>query len=81
MKRMVQDCDGGFICMMCRKKLKKFGNMKKHLQEIHLRSGEVYYCPPCNKYYKAEQNIHAHIRKCHKDWGKDVKLNTFAVKQ
>ena len=79
MKSKVQECDGGFICMVCWKCIKHSDNMKRHMREIHLWSGVRYHCPPCDKYLKNQRNMKAHVCREHKNW-RGVNVDTFVVK-
>ena len=82
MQSKVEDCDGGFVCMLCGKIcLKKGGksNMRRHMREIHLSLDEVYQCPLCDKYFKNQTGIYNHIKYNHKEW-KGVNYDNFAVK-
>ena len=76
----VQAQEDGSICMICYKKIKRSADMRRHMRDIHLSSNDDYHCPPCNKYFKARNNIYVHIRHCHKDW-KHVNYDSFAVKE
>ena len=78
MKMYARRCDGGSICLICGKKL--FSHMKRHMREIHLSSGEDYYCPTCDKFYKNRSAMYDHIRRKHEEW-KGVDLDSFAVKK
>ena len=66
MKHKVQERDGAFFCMLCRKKLKHFYNMQRHMREVHLSSDGDYHCPPCDRYFKANRSFCVHIAKYHK---------------
>ena len=75
----VQACDSGFICMICGTSVKRSPHMRRHMREIHLSSGEDYYCPPCDMYFKNQQRIYKHVTKQHKGW-KGVNYDNFFVK-
>ena len=79
MKTRVQECDGGFICMICGRRISLRGNMVRHLRDQHLSTGADYRCPPCNKYFKNRADIYNHIRTRHRDW-QGVNYDNFAVK-
>ena len=77
-KMYAQSCDGGSICLICGKKL--VSSMKRHMREVHHLSGNRYYCPTCDKFYKNRSAMYDHIRRKHEEW-KDVDLDSFAEKK
>ena len=68
--------EGGSICMICNKKIKRMAGMRIHMRDIHLGSNEDFHCPPCKKYFKAMQEEyskpHPHLpqrlEKCQLRW-------------
>lgn len=80
LKSKLQACDGGFICTICTKQLSTHrGNLKKHMQNVHLSSDGDYHCPPCKKNFKNQKGIYDHVKKLHKDW-ETINYEDFAVK-
>ena len=77
MKMYARRCDGGSICLICRKKIFE---IRRHMREIHLSSGEDYYCPTCDKFFKNRSAMYNHIRRKHEEW-KGVAMDSFAVKK
>ena len=83
LQNYVQPCDGGSICLICRKKLlskekRYLSNVKRHMQDMHLSCEGAYYCPPCDKKFKNKTNMYQHIRNKHKHW-KGVNVADFEV--
>ena len=74
----VQPCDGGFICMICGRRISHFVNMRRHVREVHLSSAAEYRCPPCDKDFRNRTAIYDHIRKHHPEW-KGVDYARFKV--
>ena len=75
----VQACGRGYVCMICGQTSKRWRDMKKHMEGIHISHGEDYYCPPCLKYFKNIKALYGHIIKLHKGW-EDVYHDDFIVK-
>ena len=80
MKSNVQECDGGFLCLICWKSIKHFRAMRRHMREIHIVSYVNYRCPPCDKFFKNKRTMKVHVERNHKNW-RGVNLETFAVKE
>ena len=78
MKSKVQECEGGFLCLICWKSMKYSGNMRVHLREKHIVSLVNYHCPPCDKIFNSKRKMKAHVDYKHKNW-RGVNIETFAV--
>ena len=79
MKSYVQECDdGGFLCLICWKSIKRSDAMRRHMREIHIVSYVNYRCPPCDKLFNNKRKMKAHVDYKHKNW-RGVNIETFAV--
>ena len=65
--------------MICGHTSKRWYDMKRHMEGIHVSYGEDYYCPPCVKYFKTIKALYGHITRQHKGW-EDVHHDNFNVK-
>ena len=78
MKSKVQECDGGFLCLICWKSIKHSNTMRRHLREKHIVPSVYYHCPPCDKFFFYKRTVKAHLDNKHKNW-RGVNIETFAV--
>ena len=76
-KHKVQKRKGILTCMLCRKEIKQFYNMQRHLREVHLQSDVDYHCLPCDKYFKSKRGLRAHISRFHHAQSGEVKYVDF----
>jgi hypothetical protein len=65
----VQDCQGGFMCLICGKTVAQRGAVKRHMREVHTTPVQ-YHCPPCNKVFN-NRSFHNHVVSVHKFKGID----------
>ena len=79
MRSFVQECDGGFLCMICWKSMRS-DTIRRHMREKHMVSLVNYHCPPCDKFFNSKRYMKEHISRSHKNW-RGVNIETFAVKE
>jgi len=68
-----------FICAMCEKVCSNKPNLLRHIEKVHEKSGQVFFCPRCPKYfgYKQVRDRHVAANACHSRRNKNPQnLNT-----
>ena len=58
------EVDGGVICLSCGKKMRNFGDMRRHLPMHGI--GGPFPCPLCQSVLSTESHRYRHIRNVHK---------------
>ena len=66
MEDQVEQCDYGYVCLLCTKAIKGKQEMRRHMREQHMRP-KTYMCPPCGISFKNRQ-FFLHVNKTHPDW-------------
>ena len=56
-----------FICAICEKVCSNKPNLLRHVEKVHEKSGQVFFCPKCPKYfgYKQVRDRHIAANACH----------------
>ena len=72
----IQQCEAGFLCILCTKTIRHASNVRRHLREAHLRQ-RYYRCPQCDKSYML-RSFKTHIEKSHPGW-KGVDCERFRI--
>jgi len=57
--------DGGFICLVCQKEASTKGNLKKHIESMHMEEDPVA-CNVCGKIFKNRNTLQNHISLTHR---------------
>ena len=52
-----------YICSMCDRSFNLRRNWLRHVENVHEKSGKVYFCPNCPKYFSYKQVRDRHIEK------------------
>ena len=60
----VEQCDYGYVCLLCSKTIPLRQNMINHMMEQHLRPQE-YKCPPCGLVFKNRELSTDHFKMYH----------------
>lgn len=63
----VSEIEGGFLCLICGRKIARLNDMKRHMKDQHLPRNERYQCPICSKIFELKNNLIGHVHAKHKD--------------
>ena len=72
----IQQCEAGYLCILCTKTIRHASNVRRHLREAHMRP-RYYRCPQCDKSYML-RSFKSHVEKSHSGW-KGVDYERFRI--
>ena len=64
MENQVSEVEGGFLCLVCGRKISRKNHMRRHIRDQHI-SAEKYLCPVCHKIANNKNSIYSHMKQMH----------------
>ena len=68
LQNKVHKSDETYQCLVCFKFIKRMGDVKKHMANIHCVLDSQFFCPSCDKWLRNKKSMYDHVRKVHHDW-------------
>ena len=68
LQNKVHKTEEHFQCLVCFKLIKRMGDVKIHMENIHCVKDRQFFCPSCDRWLRNKKSMYDHVRRFHHDW-------------